>query len=379
MSPQGRIARRTAGDHAALGDQAALPAEPAAALCCEQVRVGYGAEPVLDDLDLTVAHGESLALLGPSGSGKTTLLAAVAGFVGLDRGTIRIADEVIATSKRERPPEARDVGVVFQHYALWPHLTALETVAYPLRRRQVAADDARRQARDLLARLGLAEFAARRPAELSGGQQQRVGLARALATGAGLYLFDEPTAHLDAALKATLQDELSAQRRAAGAAAVHATHDAAEALAVADRVALLRDGRVVQAGTPTEVYAQPVDRWAAELTGAASVLDLEVRARTAGRATVALAGSCIEVAAGGALDARGVPALVRPDWAGLGGPLSGVVTRVAYRGAHTDYHLDTGCGALVVRDAGPPTVRPGERVAWHLERIWALPSPPPRS
>ena len=167
---------------------------------------------------------------------------------------------------------------MFQSYALWPHLTALDTVAFPLRMAGSGDGDARRRAGEILEALGIGDLGGRRPAAMSGGQQQRVGLARALARDATLFLLDEPTAHLDAATRAAAEALIAAQRALRGAAAVYATHDAAEALGVADRVALLRDGRIVQVGTPKEVYEQPVDEWAAVLTGPVSVIDLPGRA-----------------------------------------------------------------------------------------------------
>ncbi len=334
--------------------------------------VSYGDTPVVDELDITVGRGEAIALLGPSGSGKTTLLYAVAGFITPTAGSVRIAGEEVAGPGRHRPPERRRVGVVFQHYALWPHMTAAETVAYPLRRRGVAPADAERQARALLERLAIAALADRHPAELSGGQQQRVGLARALACDAGLYLFDEPTAHLDTPLRAALQEEMAERRQEAEAAALYATHDAAEALAVADRVALLRDGRLVQIGTPQQVYEQPVDLWAAELTGPAAVLQVDRVHRDDG-ARVRLGDVEVDVATDGAPATGGaLRALVRPEWTALGGPLPGVVRRAWYRGPYTDYRVGTTVGEVTVRLPGPPLAHAGERVGWSLHRVWVL-------
>jgi ABC-type sugar transport system ATPase subunit len=159
-------------------------------LACRAVSVAYDADPVLRTIDLDVGPEEVVAVLGPSGSGKTTLLYAVAGFLDLAAGEIAIGGRTVATTGDQDPPEARDVGFVFQHYALWPHLDALETVAYPLRRRGLDRAEAARQAGDLLERMGIAGLSHRKPAELSGGQQQRVGLARALAGRPALYLFE---------------------------------------------------------------------------------------------------------------------------------------------------------------------------------------------
>ena len=341
----------------------------APAVHCRDVAVAYGRVRALDGVDLVVDPGEAVALLGPSGAGKSTLLHLVAGFVTPTHGEVDVAGELVATPGRSLPPERREVGVVFQHYALWPHMTALDTVAYPLRRRGVRSRDARAQARVLLERMAIPELAARRPAELSGGQQQRVGLARALAREASVYLFDEPTAHLDTALRATLQEEMTDRRRALGAAAVYATHDAGEALAVADRVVLLRAGRVVQSGTPREVYEEPTDLWAARLTGPASVLEGTPRPAGDRRIALDVGGETVDVPGGGV---AGGTALVRPDWIALGGPLQGKVDHVWYRGPHTDYRLDTPLGFVEVREHGPPQAAAGDVTGWTLQRVWLI-------
>lgn len=344
-------------------------------LCCRNLTTGYDGTPVLVNVDLAVGADETLAVLGPSGSGKTTLFHAVAGFLSAWDGEIWLGEQLVGSSRHHVPPERRHVGVVFQHYALWPHRTVLGNVSYPIERRGTSAARARQEAEGLLERMGIAELASRRPVQLSGGQQQRVGLARALARRAQLYLFDEPTAHLDAALRTALQEELASQRRQTGASAVYTTHDATEALAVADRAALLRDGRVVQTGTPMEVYARPVDLWAAELTGPASVLTVEVAEMDADGVRLRWGGGEVTVAVD---DAQAAPhgsarALVRPDWTTLGGPLSGVVAERWYRGPHTDYRLDTPAGDVVVRRTGPPRADVGERPGWGLQRVWLLP------
>ena len=350
------------------------------ALDCQQLTVAYDAEPVLRRLNLSVRRGETVALLGPSGSGKTTLLYTVAGFVKPTAGEIAIAGIPVSSSDRDAPPEDRGVGMVFQHYALWPHLSAMDTVAYALRRGGMSGRQANRRALDLLEVMGLAHLASRRPAELSGGQQQRVGLARALARDAGLYLFDEPTAHLDTPLRTTLQAEMTQRQHERGAAALYATHDAGEALAVADRVALLRDGQIVQVGTPADIYERPVDLWAARLTGPASVLEVEVAGLTDTKGHLRVAGGQIMVDMVDMVDGGTVGSpvsgrhtvLVRPDWATLGGPLVGRVAHVWYRGPHTDYLVQSSSGDVVIRCAGPPQARLQERVNWRLHRIHPL-------
>jgi ABC-type Fe3+/spermidine/putrescine transport system ATPase subunit len=349
---------------------------PDAALECRQLGVGYGAREVLRGLDLTVGAGEAVALLGPSGCGKTTLLGAVAGFVSPRAGQVLVGGRLVADARRSLPPEQREVGVVFQGYALWPHLSAVDNVAYPLRRAGHSRFDARRQAMGLLDRMGIGALAGSRPAELSGGEQQRVGVARALARPAALYLFDEPTAHLDTALRAGLQDELASQREAMGAAVLYATHDVAEALAVADRVALLRDGMIAQQGTPEQVYEAPVDLWAARLTGPATVLRLPVSPGPAGSVELAVAGvvTTPRIPSGTQVAAGLASVLVRPEWARLGGPLAGRVTGVRFRGPHTDYRLDTPAGPVEVRETGAPRAAVGTPTGWSLERVCLLPA-----
>jgi ABC-type sugar transport system ATPase subunit len=308
-----------------------------------ELSIAYGSTPVLNSLNLTVGEGEVVALLGPSGSGKSTLLNAVAGFLPINGGEILLAGHNVAAPGQTEPPERRDIAFVFQDYGLWPHLTALDTVAYPLRRRGVRPEPARHQARGILERLGIGALADRKPAQLSGGEQQRVGLARAMAREAAVYLFDEPTAHLDAPLRDVFLAELAARRRESGAAAIYATHDAAEALGLADRVALLVGGRVIQDGSPQQLYAEPVSVQAARLTGPASLL----------------CGSS-------------GPLLVRPDWARLGGDRTGVVVDVWFRGSYTDYALRTSDGELLLRTPAPPAHQRGEEVSWSMDRCWPL-------
>jgi ABC-type Fe3+/spermidine/putrescine transport system ATPase subunit len=319
-----------------------MPAEPVLEL--DGLTVAYGPVTALDRISLSVQQSEVVALLGPSGSGKSTLLNAVAGFLSLAEGSIRLRQRVVADGRRAEPPEHRDVGVVFQNYALWPHLSALDTVAYPMRRRGVPAADARAEAERILSLLHIGHLADRRPGELSGGEQQRVGLGRALARQASLYLFDEPTAHLDTHVRGLFLDELVARRSASGAAALYATHDAEEALGLADRVALLNSGRLVQIGSPQEVYDQPADMWAAQLTGPMSVLEVPGEGRM----------------------------LVRPGWARLGGERSGRIEAVRFAGPHSDYLLSTALGRVVVRQAGSPQHEVGAEVTWSLQRTWGI-------
>jgi iron(III) transport system ATP-binding protein len=371
-------AARSRPAHAVPAAAAASPA--AAAVACTGLSVGYG-RPTLADLDLAVAPGETLALLGSSGSGKTTLLNAIAGFVTPLAGEIWLAGGLASTPGRCLPPERRRIGMVFQDHALWPNLSVLDTVAYPLRRAGAAKAAARAAAQAILAQMNLAPLAERRPGQLSGGEQQRVGLARALACEPALYLFDEPTAHLDASLRAAILEEVARRRATDGAAAIYATHDAAEALAIADRVAVLHSGRLAQAGPPADVYAEPDDLAVARLTGPVSVLQAPVRAAAANRYTIDVGDAQATVparSAPGADPAAGPAILVRPDWARLAGPegpdatLPGVVAEIRFRGPHTDYHVDTPAGLLLIRESGPPRVTPGP-VRWSLLRARLMP------
>ncbi|MBS2961499.1 ABC transporter ATP-binding protein [Actinocrinis puniceicyclus] len=345
-----------------------------AALECRDLAVGRDARPVLADVALAVPRGGLLALLGASGSGKTTLLDTIAGFIAPLRGEIRLAGTQVSGPGRHEPPERRGVGVVFQHYALWPHMPVADIVAYPMRRAGTGKTAARTQAAALLERLGIAALAGRRPAELSGGEQQRVALARALARQPALFLFDEPTAHLDAHLRALVLDEVARRRVESGAAAVYATHDAAEALAIADTVAVLDRGRIAQSGPPHEVYERPAGLSVARLTGPACVLRVPTTSPNDGataQITIGSASATVQYAS----DRPSRRVLVRPDWAVLGGPFSGVAARVRFRGPHTDYSLDTDAGRLDLRVPGPPRHSAGERVDWALSRAWPLPEP----
>ena len=237
--------------------------------------------PVLAGLDLDVPVGSLVALLGPSGCGKTTLLRLVAGFERADAGTIEVGGQVVDAAGTSLPPERRRVGVVPQEGALFPHLSVADNVGFGLPR----ADRRGPRVDEVLELVGLAGLGKRMPHELSGGQQQRVAVARALAPEPALVLLDEPFSALDAGLRASVRAEVRASLRAAGASAVLVTHDQQEALSVADVVAVMRDGRVVQAAEPWELYSRPADVGVATFVGEAVLLD---GTATGGRASSAL-------------------------------------------------------------------------------------------
>jgi iron(III) transport system ATP-binding protein len=245
-----------------------------AALEANDVRKRFGAVAALDGATFSVPTGSLLALLGPSGCGKTTLLRVMAGFERPDNGSLRIAGRTIVDSTTNEPPERRSVGIVPQEGALFPHLNVRDNVGYGL----PAGERRGARTMDMLELVGLAHYAERRPHQLSGGQQQRVALARCLAARPAVVLLDEPFAALDATLRSELRAETRNLLRQAGTTTVLVTHDQDEALSMADSVALMREGRIVQQATPGDLYAQPASSWAAQFVGDANLLPtLEVR------------------------------------------------------------------------------------------------------
>jgi iron(III) transport system ATP-binding protein len=236
-------------------------------ICCHGVSKRFGAVQAVDEAQLCVERGEVVALLGPSGCGKTTLLRLIAGFEAPDAGTIELNRRPVAGRGAWVQPERRKVGMVFQDYALFPHLTVSENVGFGLPRRERAT-----RVPALLAVVDLCGLGSRYPHELSGGQQQRVALARALAPKPELVLLDEPWSNIDPHLRATMRGELARVLRSIGVTVVLVTHDREEAFSLADRIALMRNGRVVQEGSPEELYLAPATRWAAEFVGAGNFL-----------------------------------------------------------------------------------------------------------
>jgi putative spermidine/putrescine transport system ATP-binding protein len=227
----------------------------------------------VSDVSLAIAPGELVAVIGPSGCGKSTLLKLVAGFLDPDAGEILIAGELAAGLA----PQQRQIGVVFQSYALFPHMSARDNIAYPLRVRGIPRRERERAVDEMLARVDLADRSERRPPQLSGGQQQRVALARALIFKPRALLLDEPLSALDAALRVGMRDEIRHLQREHAIATLYITHDQDEALSMADRIAVMRDGRLLQVGTPKEVYQHPVDAAVAAFVGQANLWQGRVR------------------------------------------------------------------------------------------------------
>jgi putrescine transport system ATP-binding protein len=300
--------------------------------------VRHGATLALDDLSLDVRGDELFVLLGASGSGKTTLLRAIAGFVRPAEGRVVLDGTDIGSM----PPHRRPVNTVFQSYALFPHMTVAANIAFGLRHLDRAAAAAR--VAEMLALVRLEALADRRPHQLSGGQQQRVALARGLAPRPALLLLDEPLSALDRALRAETRNELVRLRRQLGASFILVTHDQQEALTMADRIGVMRDGRMIQVGTPSEVYERPNSRYVAEFLGAANILPAVVRSdghvELPGLGTVAAAGR----AAGDALLA------LRPERLRMGdgvNQLTGVLTASVYAGETLTHTVRLGNGLNV--------------------------------
>ena len=239
-------------------------------LSVENLSVSYGGTRVLDRVSLDVARGEMVALLGSSGCGKTTLLRAIAGFVLPDEGTISVAGKDIT----RLPPEKRETAMMFQSYALWPHMTVAGNIGYGLRMRGWKGDAIARRVAEMLKLLQLDGFTERPVTQLSGGQRQRVALGRALAVDPHLLLLDEPMSNLDYKVRLELRHELRALQRRIGITAVYVTHDREEALTLADRIAVIDAGRVVQVGAPEEIYHRPESAFVAGFMGADNALDL---------------------------------------------------------------------------------------------------------
>jgi iron(III) transport system ATP-binding protein len=243
------------------------PSTTTAAISCRGLSKRFGAVQAVDAFDLDAEAGRITALLGPSGCGKTTTLRLIAGFERPDGGTIRLGESLLSGKRDFVPPERRRIGIVFQDYALFPHYDVQGNVAYAL-----SGGGGNERVRELLELVGLEGVADRHPHELSGGQQQRVALARALAARPAAILLDEPFSNLDATLRDRMRRELRRILLTAGVTSIFVTHDQEEALSIADKVVVMRDGRMEQVGTPEEVYGRPASRWVAEFLGEADAL-----------------------------------------------------------------------------------------------------------
>jgi iron(III) transport system ATP-binding protein len=310
------------------------------AVSVEAVSKHYSGKPAVDRVDLDVASGEFVALLGPSGCGKTTLLRLLAGFETPDSGTISIGARQVARAGRMTvPPEARGVGMVFQSHALWPHMTVGENVEYALKIRKLPAAERKRQVDRALASVGLGERRDSSPDTLSGGQRQRVALARCLAMEPSVVLMDEPLASLDVHLRENLQAEFHRLHRQLGATIVYVTHDQSEAMALADRVAVIDQGRLQQMAPPRMLYAEPATAMVADFVGRGQVVPLDepVKGRD-GSVEARLWGEPIHLRSARSSGAS-AQACLRPEGLALGeSGIAATVDRAVFEGASTILH-----------------------------------------
>jgi iron(III) transport system ATP-binding protein len=275
----------------------------------------FGPVTAVGDVSLAVEPGELFFLLGPSGCGKTTLLRIVAGFYEPDAGRVWFADRDVTAL----PPHRRQCGMVFQNYALWPHMTVLENVSFGLAVRGLSRGERRQRSMEMLGVVQMAEYARRKPTQLSGGQQQRVALARALVIRPDFLLLDEPLSNLDASLRLQMRAEIRRIQQATGVTSVYVTHDQDEALAMADRLAVVRDGRIEALGCPRDLYLDPPTAWVAGFLGATNLLDGVVRTRDGAAAVVETPAGAVRVARADAALAAGaaVTLSIRPEAARL--------------------------------------------------------------
>jgi putative spermidine/putrescine transport system ATP-binding protein len=334
----------------------------------------YGADHWgVRDVSFDLPHGEFLTLLGPSGSGKTTTLMMVAGFETPTRGQILLQGRDIGAE----PPQRRNLGVVFQGYGLFPHMTVQENVEFPLRMRGMAAANRRRRAGEMLEKVGLAPFAGRRPRELSGGQQQRVALARALVFDPRALLLDEPLGALDRRLRESLQIEIKDIQRRLGISVLLVTHDQDEAMMMSDRIAVMRDGRIVQIGTPSEVYLHPSTRFVAGFLGETNLVPGVLCETRDGAAVVRLADGAITRArppqAGSQAPGQRVTLSIRPERLRLLPPgaeaettVAGLVESSVFLGRHARIVVRALDQALIVSVAEGAGAEPGAlvRLGW---------------
>lgn len=349
-------------------------------LSLRDVTKRYGASTVLDAVSLNISSGAYVALLGPSGSGKSTLLRGIAGLIALDGGLVRIGEQVVfsAVDKCSLPPEQRHLGMVFQSYAVWPHMSVGENVAYPLRLKSRDRTNIKREAMAALERVGLSDYYERSPGTLSGGQQQRVALARALCMKPRALLLDEPLANLDPHLRADLCDQFRHICAEQKLTFIHVTHDRQEALQLATMMVLLRDGRVVQHGSSHELFAEPGSAFVAEFVAEGISLNGELQSLEGPRAQVRLKdGGCVNAEWRGSLPSTSRVRVVVPRHAlraASDGPLLGTVQSNVYGGEHRllTVALVAGGTARLSLPLAANAFAPGEAIRLAAEVCWAF-------
>lgn len=326
----------------------------------------FGTETAVDGVSLTIPEAAFVALLGPSGCGKTTILRLLAGFENPTSGSIRLGDRLLADERTQCPPEQRDMAMVFQSYALWPHMTVAENVGYPLKVRGMPYTEASAEIRTALAQVEMERMADRKPAELSGGQRQRVALARCLVAKPRVVLLDEPLANLDRNLRATMETTFRDFHRQTGATLVYVTHDQTEAMSMADYIAVMRDGRLAQWATPEQLYQQPVDDWVARFIGQGAVVniaDVEPTGWLEGR---------IVMQAAEANSPKVRPVLLRPEHIRIGPEgLLANVRHCVYRGERYELTLTLADGQTLIA-WHQSAVEPGQAVKVWLDKGWSL-------
>ena len=349
-----------------------------AGISLEHVVKRFGELAAVDDVSLEIADREFVTLLGPSGCGKTTLLRLIAGFVAPDAGTVRVDGRVLSTPSAVVPPERRGMGMVFQNYAIWPHKTVYENVAFGLDVRKVPRAEARTRVMKILEAVNLGGLDSRYPSQLSGGQQQRVALARSLVVEPSILLLDEPLSNLDAKLRERMRWELKDLQRRTGITFVYVTHDQSEAMALSDRIAVMHQGRLQQCGPPREVYARPANRTVADFMGLVNLLP----GRVAGGASAVTIGREYSLGIAlppGAREGQAVQIAIRPenirlspfsDAAGAPPPdaVPAKVVEVTFLGNLTDCHVTLDDGTRVRVQAEPGAIFDvGQRVLVRLD------------
>ncbi|MGO2112984.1 MAG: ABC transporter ATP-binding protein [Pseudoclavibacter sp.] len=294
-----------------------------------RIEKSFGRTRVLKGIDLSIADGEFVTFLGPSGCGKTTTLRCIAGLEDPDGGAIVAGDRTFADAGQHKylSPSKRKIGMVFQSYALWPHMTVEKNIAYPMKRRRAGRAEISKRVPEILEAVGMTQHARRYPHELSGGQQQRIALARGLVSSQGLMLYDEPLSNLDAKLRIAMRAEIQRLHREYGVTSVYVTHDQEEALALSDRVVIMNGGEIEQVGTPEEIHSRPASRFAADFMGFENIFEPAGKGSLAGGLRVA----------DDALD------------------LTGATASVAFRGKHVQ--AGTGEGEQGVALAGSGIIR----------------------
>ncbi len=343
---------------------------PAVAVDIRGVNLSYGTTRVLKDVHLHVGPGELFAFLGPSGCGKTTLLRLIAGFNTADSGEVLIDGRDVAAL----PPWKRDVGMVFQSYALWPHLTVRRNVAFGLEERRLPRAEIDRRVAAALEIVGLAHLADRRPSQLSGGQQQRVAVARTVAIEPKVLLLDEPLSNLDAKMRVDVRRELRALQKRLGITTIFVTHDQEEANTIADRIAVMSDGVVQQVGTPMELYEHPANLFVAGFLGTANILDGKIVGSDPNRAFEIAPGIHLPIPSGAEIP-PGSKLVFRPQAASLGqtraghAPLPATILDREFLGATVRYGVHVGSARLAVDvpfHAGEALLTPGTETSLGL-------------